>query len=397
MKIKKFSAASMREAMYKVKEELGSEAIILKSEKVAKGGLFDFSETKYIYEITAAIDKIPLKINAKPSIGIKTLNKEKSIEVKKTKDEPALENISNKFRILDLKTDLKHIENKIDNAVNHIKYNEMPNLPDTLMPFYMKLKDSFVDEKIIKDIMMKIYMDFTGEEFNNKQLIEDSVKKQIKDRLKTFKPPKNEKKIFAGPKVIALIGPTGVGKTTTLAKLAFNTSFYGGKKVGLITADTYRIAAIDQLKTYCNITQIPLEVIYKPEQIRKALVKYNNYDVVLVDTAGRSQRNVKQLSELKRILYEGGVLEVYLVLSMTTRNEDQDDIIKRFSAVNFNKIIFTKLDETSGFGGLLNASVNYNIPIEVLTFGQNVPDDIEYADADKIADMILYPEKVVFE
>ncbi len=397
MIIRKFRAATMREAMYKVKNELGEDAIILKSEKVANGGVFDFSETKYEYEITAALDKLPLKKDLGNLKRTATVSKIAG-ETPKANKAPNLDRnpADDKFKFIDLKTDLKNIGSKLDNMANHIKYNEMPNLPSTLVPYYIRMKNNFVEEKIIKDIMMKIYMDFKGEEFNDKNLIEKAVINLIKKKLNTAPLEEANAEKMVGPKVIALVGPTGVGKTTTLAKLAFNDKFFGKKKVGLITADTYRVAAVEQLKTYSNITQIPLEVIYQPDQIRYALRKFENFDVVLVDTAGRSQRNLQQMSELKKILYHGGIIDTYLVLSITTRNEDQADILKRFSAVNFNRIIFTKLDETSGFGGLLNSSSNYNVPISVITYGQNVPDDIDLADKDKISKMILWPEKVEF-
>jgi flagellar biosynthesis protein FlhF len=270
----------------------------------------------------------------------------------------------------------------------------MPNLPDSLVPYYIRLKDNFVDDKIIKDMMMQIYMNFKGEDFKNRELIESTILQYISSKLSIS--GLDSEKLYSGPKVIAFVGPTGVGKTTTLAKMAFNEKFFGKKKVGLITADTYRIAAVDQLKTYSTITQIPLEIIYNPDQIRGALNKFSSFDVVLVDTAGRSQRNTNQLAELKKILYEGAILDVYLVLSITTRQEDQEDILRRFAGINYNRLIFTKLDETSGFGALLNASVNQTVPTAVLTYGQNVPDDIELANKEKIATMILNPEKVSF-
>lgn len=398
MIIKKFSAPTMREAMHKVKKELGDDAIILKSEKVASGGLFDFSETKYEYEVTAAIDKSPLKQPEKKITTFVNTAKTKEMEVvggnNSSLDSGILRDIDSKFKILDLKGDLKSIEGKLDEVAKHIKYNEMPNLPDSLVPYYIKLKENFVEEKILKDLMMQIYMSFKGDDFKNKDLIESTIQKIIASKLNIT--GLESEKIYAGPKVIALVGPTGVGKTTTLAKMAFNEKFFGKKKVGLITADTYRIAAVDQLKTYSTITQIPLEIIYQPDQIRSALNKYSSFDIVLVDTAGRSQRNINQLAELKRILQEGSILDVYLVLSITTRREDQEDILKRFAGINYNRLIFTKLDETSGYGTLLNASINYNIPTTILTYGQNVPDDIELADRDKIANMILWPERTNF-
>ncbi len=406
MIVKKFTADTMKEAMLKVKDELGSDAIILKSEKKAKGGVFDFGDTVFEFIVTAAIDRVPLKVTEDIKKKVKYVAKENFAKAKKegrqligSDDDKGsiangkLEDIAGKFKIVDLKSNLKEIEGKLDTVASHIKYNEMPNLPESLVPFYIKMKNSSVDEKIIKDIMMNIYMNFKGKEFDDKALIEKEILKQIKSKLNTSS--LKEKKVFTGPRVIALVGPTGVGKTTTIAKLAFNKEIFGEKKVALITADTYRIAAIEQLKTYSNITQIPLEIVYKPDQIKKALKKFKNYDIVLVDTAGRSQRNLEQLSELKNLLYEGGIIDVFLVLSMTTRDEDQKDIINRFSAINFNRIVYTKLDETTGFGGMLNSSVNYNVPISVLTYGQNVPDDIDVADKDKIAKMILYPERII--
>ena len=396
MVIKKFSAPTMRDAMYKVKQELGDDAIILKSEKVSKGGLFDFSETKYEYEITAAIDRAPIKTyTQKKQIKIPSQKEKTAVSASGSSNTNLMNQMDNKFKVIDLKSDLKKIESKLDGMAKHIKYNEMPNLPDSLIPYYIRMKESSVDENIIKDLLMNLYMNFKGSEFSDTKLIEKTLLELICDKLTLARV--DEKRVYTGPKVIALVGPTGVGKTTTLAKMAFNSNFFGNKKIGLITADTYRISAVDQLKTYSNITQIPLEIIYQPEQIKKALNRFNDFDVVLVDTAGRSQRNVKQLSELKQILYEGGIVDVCLVLSMTTRSKDQDDILKRFGAINFNRLIFTKLDETSGYGSLLNASVKYNIPISILTFGQNVPDDIEYANKKKIAQMILWPEKHIFE
>ena len=407
MIVKKFTADTMKEAMLKVKNELGSDAIILKSEKKTKGGVFDFGESVFEFIVTAAIDRAPVKsftdlkkkvkYVAKSNLeNLKNSNNSSNVDIQKSttsRSKGNLDEMAGKFQVIDLKSNLKDIEGKLDTVANHIKYNEMPNLPETLVPFYIKMKKSSVDEKIIKDIMMNVYMNFKGKEFEDKALIEGEILKLIKEKLNIA--TIIEKKVYTGPRVIALVGPTGVGKTTTIAKMAFNKEIFGDKKVALITADTYRIAAIEQLKTYSSITQIPLEIVYKPEQIKKALRKFEKYDIVLVDTAGRSQRNLEQLSELKNLLYEGGILDVFLVLSMTTRTEDQEDIIKRFSAINFNRIVFTKLDETTGFGGMLNSSVNYNVPISLLTYGQNVPDDIELADKEKIAKMILYPEKVI--
>lgn len=399
MIIKKFSASTMKEAMLKVKEELGNEAIILKSEKISQGGVFDFSESKYTYEITAAIDKLSVKDKEQ---GINFNRSDKKIPLQQKFPDKALKSLSEKkyndipgrFHFVELKSELLNIDKKLDKMSEQLKKKEQLDLPETLVPYYNRLVNSYVEDKIVKDIMMQVYMEFKGEEFSDENLIRNAVINAVKKRL-NVKEILGEK-VYAGPQVVALVGPTGVGKTTTLAKLAFNEKFFGKKKVGLITADTYRVAAVEQLKTYSNITQIPLEVIYKPEQIRKAINRFNDYDIVLVDTAGRSQRNQQQLQELQQILYEGSIMDVCLVLSLTTRTEDQKDVLKRFAKVKYSRLIFTKLDETSGFGGLLNAAVDFNIPLSAVTYGQNVPDDITKADETQVARMILWPEKVIF-
>ncbi|MBN1969124.1 MAG: flagellar biosynthesis protein FlhF [Candidatus Delongbacteria bacterium] len=401
MIIKKFTGNTMREAMNNVKEALGSDAIILKSEKVASGGIFDFSETKYIYEVTAAVDKTPVPafekkkfddmLEKNKSTATQDLEKNKKYFNKETpNDNDYIKEIENKFKILDLKSDLEKIENKLDKMSDHIKYNEMPNLPDSLVPYYIKLKESGVDEKINKEIMMHIYMKLKGSDFDDLTLVKDSVISEIYKKLDVA--PLEDRSEFAGPQKIALVGPTGVGKTTTLAKMAFNKKIFGNKKVAMITADTYRIAAVEQLKTYSRITNIPLEVVYKPEQMRSALLKFDSYDYILIDTAGRSQKNVEQMAELKRIVVEGSITDLCLVLSLNTKDKDLDDIIKRFSSVGFNRIIFTKLDETSGFGSALNIFEKTKIPVSFYTFGQNVPDDIECATKEELTKLLLNPE-----
>ncbi|PID30772.1 MAG: flagellar biosynthesis protein FlhF [Candidatus Cloacimonadota bacterium] len=403
MIIKKFTGETMREAMNKVKESLGSDAIILKSEKVAQGGIFDFSDTKHLYEVTAAVDNTPIpSFEQKKFENMQERNKQSVIKDKKFNKEifnnekpqskDFIEEIEKSFKVMDLKNDLSKIDKKLDHMSNHIKYNEMPNLPDSLVPFYIRLKESGVSERINKDIMMHIYMNFKGDDFLDDSLINDAVYSEIEKRLSVES--LEDRSDFAGPQVIAFVGPTGVGKTTTLAKMAFNKTIFGKKKVALITADTYRIAAVEQLKTYSKITNIPLEVIYKPEQIRSALIKFDSYDYILIDTAGRSQKNVEQMAELKKIMYEGKVQDICLVLSANTRDRDLDDIIKRFSSVGYNRIIYTKLDETTTYGSLLNIYEQCKIPLSYITYGQNVPEDIREVDGRDVSNFILYPEKI---
>jgi len=190
------------------------------------------------------------------------------------------------------------------------------------------------------------------------------------------------------PKVVALVGPTGVGKTTTIAKLAAHFALMQGKRVGLITVDTYRIAAVEQLKTYAQIIGIPVNVAYSPSEIPPILELYSDCDLVLIDTAGRSQQHASQLEELKELL--GAIeCEVHLVLSAATNETDLMEIAVRFAAARVDRLIFSKLDETSRVGSLLNVADKTGIPLSYFAIGQNVPEDLEAADGARLAARIL--------
>jgi flagellar biosynthesis protein FlhF len=190
-------------------------------------------------------------------------------------------------------------------------------------------------------------------------------------------------------KVLAFVGPTGVGKTTTLAKLAARFSLVERRKVALITADTYRIAATEQLRTYGRIMGIPVEVADSAEDVGNLLAKYKNSDLVLLDTAGRSPSSDEQLEELKRFIARSQADEIHLVLSATTKYFDMIRIIERFgAAVPINRMIFTKLDETRYYGAFLNLMNNFQIPLSFYATGQNVPDDLEVPEPESLAERI---------
>ncbi len=189
-------------------------------------------------------------------------------------------------------------------------------------------------------------------------------------------------------KAVALIGPTGVGKTTTIAKLAAHFALVEKKKVGLLTVDTYRIAAVEQLKTYSQIIDIPIGVAYTQADVLPAVAQFKDFDLLLIDTAGRSQKNIMQVGELKAML-ETLRCETHLVLSAQTKESDMIEAAERFSAARVDRILFSKLDETSSYGTLLNVADKTGIPLSYFTVGQKVPEDIEVADGKRLADLIL--------
>lgn len=184
--------------------------------------------------------------------------------------------------------------------------------------------------------------------------------------------------------IVALIGPTGVGKTTTIAKLAANYNLFEGKKVGLITIDTYRIAAVEHLKTYGEIINLPVEVVYTPADLDQAFLNLHDCDLIFIDTAGRSPHNKVMMEELKKFLSHSKIGLILLVVSATTKYQDMISIADNFSRIAFTHLVFTKLDETDSLGPIINLAWKIRRPISYLTTGQNVPDDIEVAKPDKL-------------
>ena len=191
------------------------------------------------------------------------------------------------------------------------------------------------------------------------------------------------------PKIVALIGTTGVGKTTTLAKIAAKFVLERGISAALITADTYRISAVDQLKTYSDIIGLPLEIVYSPAELKTAIRKFRNKQLILIDTAGRSQKNDYQMQELQEFLEVEPEIEKHLVLSATTKSRDAMNILERFSACKPDRILFTKTDETTSLGFIVNLLFDKRITLSYLTNGQSVPDDIAPASAEILAKLLL--------
>jgi flagellar biosynthesis protein FlhF len=191
------------------------------------------------------------------------------------------------------------------------------------------------------------------------------------------------------PRIIALVGPTGVGKTTTTAKLAAMYALNRGNKVALITMDIFRVGAVEQLKTYSRIMGIPLEVASTPKELEKAVEKHSACDLIFIDTAGRSHKDKEKLDEMKNFLENKIPMEVYLCLSATTKDRELEEILNRFRIFQVSKVVFTKIDECESFGNMVNLLMKDNLQIAYFTTGQRVPEDIEIATPAKLADMIF--------
>lgn len=268
--------------------------------------------------------------------------------------------------------------------------NTLPELPDPLVAHYLKLIEQEVAEELAEEIVTHVSGALSKQALADTDAVHRAVHDEIARRLPVQGGTgKLERPEDGRPSTIALIGPTGVGKTTTIAKLAATFKLKQGKKVGLITMDTYRIAAVEQLRTYAGIIGLPLKVVNTAEQLTEAIAGYQDLDAILIDTAGRSQKACDKLGELKQVLAAANPHEVHLVLSSTVSQKVLLQTIDRFSAVQADRIIFTKLDEAVTGGVLLNVAKRVGKKVSYITTGQEVPHEIEPGNSDRLASLVM--------
>jgi len=374
MKVKRFIANDIQEAMIKVKTELGRDAIILHTRKIRKPGLLGFFKKPFI-EVVAAIDS---EYNPQNKTNLNTKKNRASSKSFHSSEKNFDKEISSIKDMLDL------VLNKLDNPLKEETQSNNIKTP-VLLKFQNILTENEVNKQFVDKILNIIARQISISD-KNEESIKNALKIAIKDFLgKPYTIENSEKK----QRVFFFVGPTGVGKTTTLAKIAAKLSILDKKSVALITADTYRIAAVEQLKTYSEILDVPLSVIYEPMEIEKVIEKYKDKSYILVDTAGRNHNHIELLDELKNIISYVENPEVFLLISLTTGHKDIINIIKSYEFLDNYRIIFTKMDEASTLGNIINVKMLTSKQLSYITTGQSVPDDIEVANIDKIVDSIV--------
>jgi len=268
-----------------------------------------------------------------------------------------------------------------------VRRQSKPQVPEELYEYYQRLTDSLVCDELAVELTLALHRQLRPEHLRQPEFVRQRLLDLLEKHVPAAGPITRTK--TTGPHVIALIGPTGVGKTTTIAKLAANLKLREKHRVGLITIDTYRIAAIDQLKKYADIIGSRLRVVSSPEDLRDAVESMNDCEYILIDTAGRSPNDTLKLHELKNFLASAAPDEVHLVLSSTCSEPSLDLAVARFGDVRIDRLIFTKLDEASDVGVVLNVLRKVGKPLSYVTTGQDVPDDIEIGNGRKLARMIL--------
>ncbi len=401
MRVKKYTASTIKDALAQIRREMGENALIISTREMS-GRL-----GRRFVEVTAAADDAPpvkraertekaeraytagdieeqiVKNRMLLSQSIEPL-KQELFAIRSLVDEMRRNHVSSDIEPLrEEMRDLKRMFNVLSRRAG---LTEELDFDETLLHLYRDLVGNELEESISYNLIEALNGLLQEEERADISLARERLVGLITDVMPAGKPIA----LNGGrPSVLAFIGPTGVGKTTTIAKLAARCSLQMKRKVCLITIDTYRIAAVEQLKTYARIMNIPLFVSYSPEEMRKAIADNHDASLILIDTAGRSQADDEQVKDLKSYFADDPEVEVMLVLSATTKNRDLCEITDRFCPIGPKKLLFTKLDETTTYGPVVNETVRTKLPIAYFTTGQNVPDDIEAANPTKLARMLL--------
>ena len=403
----------MATALRKVRDELGPNAFVLSTRRIKRKD--KFGRLKTLIEVSAASDVVQMsdsKQGAAPvgarSAELPDANAPSDKRAAKARSAPEsdmvaslqtqVDQLKNELasfkgqhpaRAIDtIKDEILELKDLVEFATDQWAEETVKNYGPILGGLFRRLKRSDVDHRLATKLIA-----ITSRELSNCPKVDEKESlKVLFDVMKRQTLTSGPIELLqSGPKTIVLIGPTGVGKTTTLAKIAAQYSMFQKKKVGLLTIDTFRIGAVEQLRTYANILELPLKVANTPEQMRKFVSDYKDMDLVLIDTGGRSQKDKEKMAELLNFVSgrDDMYYQVHLLLSGATKNRDLVEITREFGKVPTDYVIFTKLDECNSFGGILNEILWTQKPVSYLTTGQSVPDDIEVAEPGRIVEFIL--------
>jgi len=373
----------MQDALALVRRALGPEAAVLHTREVRRGGLLRWLGGARDIEVTASA-----------SVQVPSRLPERLRQAAPTSDQPPpatmpaahLEyDYRTKFRD-DLKAQIDDLQTMVEDLCMRTGKSPRHELPESLFRVFTELIDADVGEENARELIDRVRHEIPREDTQDADEVMARIAHSVEGEIGVSGPIR----MTSGRRtVVALVGPTGVGKTTTIAKLAANFRLREQKRVGLITVDTYRIAAVEQLRTYADIIDLPMEVVSTAREMREATARMANLDLVLLDTAGRSPRDEIKVRELKTMLAEAGADEVHLVLSSVSGSRNLLHTMEKFAHVGTTALILTKLDEAASLGNLLPVLRSGRLPLSYLTNGQNVPDDIIVADDHRLARLSL--------
>lgn len=349
----------MKDALVQVRAQLGPEAVILHSREIKRRRLFGLRRRRGI-EITAATGL------AAPE---------------RTKQAPVTEDWLHD----QLAEPLHSLQAMVADLCRR-KTSPVPDLPEELVPVYTRLVDCDVRESVASELVCRLRDELSRSELAQSGLVCQRLTELVQQLLNVSGPAVCRDGITT---VVAVVGPTGVGKTLTVAKLAANFKLRQNLRVGMLTTDTYRIAAVEQLRTYAEIVDVPLKVVMSPREMTAALGEMSDRNLVLLDTSGRSPGDELRIKELRSFLQEASPSEIHLVLSSASSESSLRRALDRFAALEPNRLLLTKLDEAATLGAAFSAVVSLPQPLSYVTMGQNVPDDIHVADPKDLAGRIV--------
>lgn len=385
MDIQTFRASSMPEALDLIRSSLGPDATLLTTKEVRAPGVLGWLSSAREIEVTASVaadapSRLPsLVVDASELVAVSAVTKDAESVTDDGPDE-ALSNVVGHVAddIDQLENLVKELRSSDRAAVN--SSDESYNIGELRRQLVAKAFDSDYADILVQRIRNRTASDATGAELLRQA---ESLVRNDLATCGSIQPTAGE------CRVAAVVGPTGVGKTTTIAKLAASFRVNAGLRIGLITVDTFRIAAVEQLRTYADIMDLPMKVVSDVAEMEAAVDSMSHFDLVLIDTAGRSPRDEEQLQKLAELLDAADAHDVMLVLSCGASHLTLRNALERFGSVGLTSLVFTKLDEATALGVIPSLVASCDLPLSYVTDGQEVPDDISEADAAKLAQQIL--------
>jgi flagellar biosynthesis protein FlhF len=375
MELKTFRARSMQDALALVRSELGPDAAVLHTREVRGPGFLRWLSGMRQIEVTASArvqvpSRLPERLRARQA-------PQRGAVAPRIPAGPA-DGTGQGLAQDAIQEQLRDLQALVEDLRQRTACSPQRDLPESLFLIFTDMIEADVSEEIARDLIERVRHGARPEDLLDPMLVKSRIAQRIEREIAVAGP------IHITPgrrSMVALVGPTGVGKTTTIAKLAAHFRLREKKRVGLITVDTYRIAAVEQLRTYADIIDLPMEVVSTPREMRAAAARLADLDLVLMDTAGRSPRDDVQIQQLKSMLAEAKPDEVHLVLSSVGGARNLASTAEKFAPVGITALVLTKLDEATGVGNLLSLLRDSKWRLSYLTDGQNVPDDIRVADA----------------
>lgn len=350
MQIKKIQAASVKDALAQIRREFGPEAVILHTKQIKQSG-------DGAVEVTAGIDNNSEQVTQRSQTPPKPRREQKTSDQTSANSEK-------------LQKEMRQMQDRIDRLTKELQYPDVQTLPQLYREWYMHLVQQEVDLPLLKDLIRGAQKSL-GNDATHRQL-RHYMERAIDNIFAQSAPAEFQE----SQQRIAIVGPTGVGKTTTIAKLATQKTIEEGRSVALITADTFRVAATDQLKVFADLIDVPVEIVYTPVEMRQAVKKFADFDYIYIDTTGRSQKDEENLSTMRRLVKASQPDEVHLMLSATTSSATIQASAKQFSIFEITDLIISKTDEAETVGNVLTMLYRHEWPVSYFTTGQNVPEDI---------------------